>query len=84
MIWLNASTQISKLTDDLVVVAAGFVVADVVKFDVAPSDSGGIVVVIVAVVDVVVVVITVISMTDVNESNAPIQLDESIVGGVSA
>ncbi len=86
MIWLNASPQISKITDDLVVVTAGVVVTIVVvgEFDVAPPNSVGVVVVIVAVVDVVVVVIAVVLGTDANESNEMIQLDKSTARGVGA
>jgi hypothetical protein len=56
--------------------------------DVTSSNSADVVVVVVVVVVVaavaVVVVVTVVSGTIVNESNASIQLDKSIVGGVGA
>ncbi len=84
MIWLNGSIQISKLTDDLVVIADSVVVAVVIESNVASSNSVGVVAVIVAVVDVVVVVVAIVSGMDVNESNAMIQLDKSIVRVVFA
>ena len=86
---LNVSVVAAACVVAVVVVVVVVVVEFDVEFDVTSSNSADVVVVVVVVVvvaavAVVVVVPTVVSGTIVNESNASIQLDKSIVGGVGA
>ena len=85
---LNVSVVAAACVVAVVVVVVDVVVEFDVEFDVTSSNSADVVVVVVVVVVVaavaVVVVVTVVSGTIVNESNASIQLDKSIVGGVGA